>query len=468
MTRTPVHLAAAMSAAMSAVLLAPMHGRAQQVRVDTVSAERLKVDTLSIGELHAAAAARDPRSDAPAVLRASHQLRDRLIAGERFAKPQLNAQATHQSDVTQVPIRDPGSAFPTPPYTRYQLTLDLDQPLYDAGSVRARRAVEQKRLGEAEAEVAEQLYRRRFDVNAALFSVLLHQEQLDALDAADRTLAQRLDESRLRVREGVALSRDTSLLAAERLRLEESRAEISSRRRAAIAVLNDLTGRQLNPDRRLHVGNAFVSAMASDAVSDASSLPVANAATIAAQDIPRERPEFARFDAMRDRLAQEAEAAAVESRPRVSAFVQAGVGQPGLNQLRPDTDAFYIAGVRATWRPFARADAERRAEQFTLQQRLTDLEERAFAEALERSTRSEREEIMMLAATVVRDSAVIAMREDVERVARLEFDEGTSTAAAWVTAQNDLLSAQVTARRHAVELAHARVRLLTMLGLPIP
>lgn len=442
-----------------AALVVPAKGWAQGSRVDT----------LSVGVLHAAAAARDPGNEAPAILRASHELRDQLIAGERFAKPQLNAQATHQSDVTQVPLREPGSGFPTPPYTRYQLTLDLDQPLYDAGSVRARRAVERKRLGEAEAEVAEQLYRRRFDVNAALFSVLLHQEQLDALEAADRTLGQRLDESRLRVREGVALSRDTSLLAAERLRLEESRAEITSRRRAAVAVLNDLTGRRFDPDRRLFVRNDFATPTVSDTVANiAVSLPMATTAAMGPEGLERERPEFARFDAMRARLVQEAEAAAVESRPRVSAFMQAGVGQPGLNQLRPDADAFYIAGVRATWRPFARADAQRRAEQFTLQQRIADLEERAFAEALERSTRSERAEIAMLEATVTRDRAVIAMRGDVERVARLEFDEGASTAAAWVTAQNDLLSAHITARRHAVELAHARVRLLTLLGLPIP
>ena len=432
MTRTHRHLALVLPIAMLLSTQARGQGSA--------------VDTLSVGELHAAASTRDPLTQAPAVLRASHELRDRLIAGDRFAKPQLNAQATHQSDVTQVPIREPGSGFPTPPFTRYQLTLDLDQPLYDAGSVRARREVERYRLGEAEAEVEEQLYRRRFDVNAALFAVLLHQEQLDALEATDRTLSQRLDETRQRVREGVTLARDTSLLAAERLRLAQSREEIDSRRRASVAVLSHLTGRHFGRDRRLHL----------------------RVSELEAGSVARDRPEFERFDAVRARLAQEAQAASVETRPRISAFLQAGVGQPGLNQLRPDADAFYIAGVRASWRPFARADAERRAEQFILQQRLTDLEERAFAEALERSTRAEREEIAMLEATVARDSAAIAMREHVERVARLEFDEGVSTASAWVAAQTDLLSAHITAKRHAVELAHARVRLLTLLGLPIP
>ncbi len=403
--------------------------------------------TLSLSQLHADAIARDARSQTPGLLRAASALRDRIIATDRIAQPQLNAQATHQSDVTEVPIRIPGSNIPTPPYSRYQLTLELDQPLYDAGAVAARRAVERGRLGEAESDVAMQLYRLRFDVNAAVFAALLQQEQLDALDATRTQLDQRMREASARVLEGSALARDTSAIRAEQLRLDEARADVSSRHRAALRVLSQLTGRTFDPNARLEVPE----------------IPVADSSAFV-----NGRPEFARYDATRHRLELEARAAAVDARPRVSAFVQAGVGQPGLNQLQPDADAFYLAGIRATWRPLARHDAQRRAEQARLQQRVTDLEERAFAESLERATTADREEIATLEQTRSRDRELIAVREHIERVARLEFEEGVVAASVWVAAQSDLLAARIAERRHLIELAYARARLLTTLGVPLP
>ncbi len=403
-------------------------------------------DTVSLQQLYVDAMSRDARSQTTALLRSSFALRDRVLATDRFAQPQLNAQTTHQSDVTEVPIRIPGSNIPTPPYTRYQLTLDLDQPLYDAGAVAARRAIERGRLGEAESDVALQLYRLRFDVNAALFSALLQQEQLDAIDATRTVVDERMREATARVKEGSALARDTNTIRAELLRLEEARAEVIARHRSALRVLSSLTGRSFDPAVRL-------------------AAPIVRAGPAV---MTTQRPEYARFDATRNRLELEARAAAVDARPRISAFVQAGVGQPGLNQLRPDTDAFYLAGVRATWRPLARHDAGRRAEQARVQQRITDLEERAFSESLERGTYADREEISSLEAALVRDALLVRVREDIERVARLEFEEGAVTAAVWVAAQSDLLSAQIAARRHNVELAYARVRLLTTLGAPLP
>jgi hypothetical protein len=296
-------------------------------------------DTLSLRALHEAAIARDARAGAAALIRQQGALRDRVIASDRIAQPQLNAQATHQSDVTALPLRIPGSDIPNPPYTRYQLTLDLDQPLYDAGSVSARRAVEQRRTDEGEAELRARLYGLTFEVNVSVFTLLLQQEQRDELLAVQRALDQRLAETRLRVREGAALGRDTSALLAERLRVDELLGAVASRRAAAASQLASLTGRTVDDKATLAIAGLASSAASAVARHDAANT--------------RARPEFARFDATRARLTEEVAATAVDGRPRVSAFVQAGVGQPGLNQLRPDADAFYIAGVRAAWRPFA-------------------------------------------------------------------------------------------------------------------
>lgn len=407
-------------------------------------------DTLSLRALHEAALLRDARAGSAQLLRVAGDARDAVIARDRFADPLLGGQLTHQSDVTAVPLRLPGNDIPSPPFTRYQVTLELDQPLYDAGAVSARRAVERARTHEADADLLARLYGLTNEVNAAVFTVLLQQAHDDALRATDTVLAQRLAETRQRVNEGAALARDTSLLIAERLRLQEQSEAVRSRARVARAQLQALTGATL-PERAA-----------------APTLLSLDRLTTLATSTPRTRPEFARFDATRARLADEVRASAVEGRPRVSAFVQAGIGRPGLNQLRPDTDAFYLAGVRVSWRPFARRDVAHNAEALRAQQRITTLEEQAFADQLARVVLGDVADIERLEAQLVRDRALVATREEIARVARLELDEGLITTAQWIAVQADLTDARLSAERHLVERTWAWARLYTTLGLPLP
>lgn len=414
-------------------------------------------DTVQIGALHAAALAHDPRSAMPAVMREASALREQDLATARRLQSSVHGQATYQSDVTSFPITLPGTTVPEPPYARFQITLDLEHPLYDAGAVAAQRTVERARLEESTSDVRTQLHRLKLEVNSALFTVLLMQERIEALDLARGDLDQRLLEARARVVDGSALGRDTSAIVAEGYRLEESRSTLDANRRAALVVLGALTGETFDASRPLAIGSPDAVANASQMSGDVVQRALAE----------RVRPEFAKFDATRARLNTEVDALSVANRPRVSAFAQGGVGRPGLNQLVRDTDPFYLAGIRASWQPFERGKIARREEILRAQQRLADLEEHAFTEGLARATATDLAELERLDAADVRDQLLVTARADVERIARVQFEEGAATAAAWVSARADLLDAQLQIRLHAVERAYAQVRLLTTLGVPV-
>ena len=65
------------------------------------------------------------------------------------------------------------------------------------------------------------------------------------------------------------------------------------------------------------------------------------------------------------------------------------------------------------------------------------------------------------------DSAIIALREGVLREARLRFGEAVITSAEFVDRETDLLSARLARATHRVELARARARYLTLIGLEV-
>jgi hypothetical protein len=65
------------------------------------------------------------------------------------------------------------------------------------------------------------------------------------------------------------------------------------------------------------------------------------------------------------------------------------------------------------------------------------------------------------------DERIIALREQVERQARAQFEERAITAAAYVDARTDLQAARLLRQRHRVELARTRASYLTTLGIEL-
>jgi outer membrane protein TolC len=194
----------------------------------------------------------------------------------------------------------------------------------------------------------------------------------------------------------------------------------------------------------------------------------AHPADLAAVSALRLRPEFDQFRQSRARLDREIRFTSVENRPRVFAFGQAGVGLPGLDQFRRSSDAFYQAGVRVEWRPWTWNSAGRTAAAYRLQQDILATEERALGRRLARAVVTDLEEIRRLKAALADDKRVVALRIDIERQARAQYDEGAITTPEYVEARTDVLEARLELERHRVELAQARSRYLTTLGITKP
>jgi outer membrane protein TolC len=157
--------------------------------------------------------------------------------------------------------------------------------------------------------------------------------------------------------------------------------------------------------------------------------------------------------------------ASAENRPRVFAFGQAGVGLPGLDQFRTSSDAFWQAGVKVEWHPWTWNSAGRTSAAYRLDQDVIATEERALGRKLAREVASNLEDIGRLKAALADDERIVALRTEVERQARAQYDEGTITTPDYVQTRTDVLEAQLTLDLHRVELAQARSNYLTTLGI---
>jgi outer membrane protein TolC len=408
-------------------------------------------DTLRLPTLQAAAVERDPRARQFTLFAAQTELRLRNIAAERLPALTVVGLGQYQSDVTTIPFQLPGGQRPpTPPHDTYDARVEAQQRLLDP-SLAARRAVERAQLAESQARVRTALYGLRQNVNDAFFTAARLQSQRGDVETSITDLEAQLVVAERRVRLGTALPSDAGALQAELLRRRQALAEIDANRRATLTVLAELTGTPVAPEAVLALPD-----LAAEVASARASLGGVRA-----------RPEYEQFARTRELIEQQERAASARDKPRVSAFGRAGYGRPGLNPLNDQFDSYWLVGVQLQWTPWTWGTTRREREVLALQRQVVSTEESAFTEGIRRAIALDLATIDRIEAALASDEQIIELRERIARETRLRFQEGVLTSAEYVDRQTDVLNARLARAAHRVELAQARARFLTIVGVEV-
>lgn len=419
-----------------AILQIPASGADAQVRTFTLEA------------LQDSAEANDPRARQLSLLARQSELRRRNIAVELLPSIALESQAQYQSDVPRIPV--PGT--PVLPHDTYDARVVLNQRVFDP-SLDARRDVERAQLGHAQATVETHLYGTRARVNDAYFGVLRAQLQADELQAGLSAVESQVAVAAARVREGAALPSEELALRAELLHRRQLLAEAEITRAAALATLASITGVAVDSTTRLTLPEYT---------------PLySRAREMVAGVQPRARPEYEQFEASRALLREQERARASQDLPRAFAFGRAGYGQPGLNPLNDSFDSYWLAGIQIQWSPWTWGAGRRDREVLAAQREIVASEEAAFTKQLHRAAIQDLAAVERLEASARLDDQIIAARETIAAETQARFAEGVVTSAELVERQSQLLSARLARALHRAELAQARARLLTTLGIEI-
>lgn len=408
-------------------------------------------DSLRLGTLQADAVRHDPRGRQLELLVSQSDLRLRSLDAERLPALTLNAQGQYLSDVPQIPFQLPGGAAPSlPPNDNYDAHLAARQRLYDP-TRGARRGIERAQLAESQARVRTSLHALKQSVNDAFFTALLLEAQRAELETGVTDLEAQLAVARDRERLGSALPSEAAALEAELLRRRQSIADVTANREAALVVLGDLTGRAVS-------------------VTEVFALPDHTADVVRARarlgDL-RERPEYEQFARSRDVLESRQASVAAQEQPRVFAFGRAGYGRPGLNPLAREFDEYWLAGVQVEWSPWRWDTNQREREELAIQQQIVATDEAAFTATIRRSVANDLATVDRLERTLEADDEIIALRERIQREARIRFSEDVITSAEYVDRETDVVAARLARATHRVELARARARFLTLIGLEV-
>jgi outer membrane protein TolC len=406
---------------------------------------------LQLATLQREARAADARTRELELLAKQTELRDQNLGAEHKPAVSTLGSTSYQSDAPVSPFPGPNGqpAFAAPLFI-YDLSVRVDQRIFDPSNA-PKRDLARADLAESQAKVRTALFGLRQEVNEAFFTAVLLQEQLGALEATIANYDARLSEANVRVREGAAVPADAAAIEAALLQQRQQADALRANRRAAVRRLATLAGRAIDPDAPAQLPDLHTT--------------VAQVRESLTRE--RARPEYAQFDRSRERATRQEALTTASDRPQLSAYARGGYGQPGLDFISDQGQWYALGGVQFQWKAWNWNSSAREREAIALQQKVVDAEETAFTSSLRRAVEPDLASIEHLEASIPTDDRIVSLREDIDKTARARLDEGAITASEYVDRHTEWLAAQFERARHRVELAQARARVLTTLGLEV-
>jgi outer membrane protein TolC len=150
--------------------------------------------TLSLEDCYALVNTNYPLAKQNELLQQKSSLDIDVLNKGKLPKIDLNAQASYQSEVTQLPISLPNVTVNPANKDQYKATLDFNQLLYNGGLIDANTKIKEAQTKTQQQQLEVSLYQLKTKINQLYFSILLLQERASLILAKDKQLDSKIKE----------------------------------------------------------------------------------------------------------------------------------------------------------------------------------------------------------------------------------------------------------------------------------
>lgn len=386
--------------------------------------------TLTIEDCYTAARANYPLSRQRDLLSKTASLTVENAAKGALPRIQLGAQATYQSDVTQIPVEMPGIE----PLSKdqYRVFAEVSQMLYQGGLVAHEKEVEASRTSVEEAQLEVELYALEKRINDLFFGILLLQEQQKQSGLMKADLNAALKKTNAAVANGTALPSAAAVLQAELLTLEQGIIEMQASESLYRKTLGSFIGRPVGPDTSLEKPE------------------------FTAPPLRIQRPEENVFILQKRQVEANQALLSARKKPRLELFLQGGYGRPGLNMLENTFDFYYVGGIRLAWQLSGYYTFAKEKEILELRRQTIDVRRETFVFNTDRELDRSTAEIEKLRRLIEIDAQSIALRTSVRETAEAQLEEGVISASDYVREVNAEARARQSRVLHETQLLSAQ------------
>ncbi len=362
---------------------------------------------------------------------AQNELDANVISKRKLPQLSLDAQATYQSDVIEVPI--PNSGIEPLNKDQYRATLSVNQLIYNGGAADASIDVKSAQLKIKQKQVEVSLHQLKQQINQLYFSILLSQETELLLNAKQLQLQAKLKEVKSGIKHGVILPTSDKVLEAEILKINQQFEELESNKTVFIETLSGLISEPLG------IATLFQNPLIETQL-----------------QTELTRPELELFEFKKDEIESSEILISKQNTPKVFGFATGGYGNPGLNVLDNSFQGFYTVGLKLHWNVFDWNSNSKQRASLAINKDIVDNETEIFILNTNIALNKQQKEIDKMEAIITSDAAIIMLRKEVLQTADSQLKNGVITSSAYITELTNLFEDQNTLVRHEIQLQLAK------------
>lgn len=320
----------------------------------------------------------------------------------------IAAQATYQSDVTSWPesikatFQQLGVNMKGLSKDQYKIGIDLQQTIYDGGTISSLRSIARQEEKVQKAQVETNLYQVRKRVNEMYFSLLLLNEQIKLNDDVKALLLSSEKKLASMLKGGTVATSDFENIRAERLSVEQQNESLKSQQQMLQHLLSTFCG--------IKVSNVQKPAPVETTISTS------------------KRPEMLLFDNQLQLSSIKEKALNSQVRPKLGIFAQGFYGYPGLNMFEDMMNRKWslngMVGVKLSWNIGALYSLKNDKAKLRLQREMTENAREIFLFNNQLEEIQQNENIKRYHTMKQTDDEIIMLRTNIRKAAESKLSHG--------------------------------------------
>ncbi len=354
----------------------------------------------------------------------------------------ISAQATYQSDVTEIKIPIPEVNITPLSKDQYKVLADVNQLIYDGGIIKDQKNIQQLNENVEQQKVEVELYKIKERINQLFLGVLFLDEQIKQVDLVKKDINNGINKTEAQVKNGVAFKSNLNVLKAELLKTEQREIEIKSSRKGLTDVMGLFINQALADDVQL----------------------VKPAVSIAALQNDIQRPEIKLYTTQDKLLDGQFSLLTSRNKPKASLFVQSGYGRPGLNFLKNDFDFFYTTGLRFNWAFGGLYTQQKEKQLVSLNKKMIEVQKETFLLNTNTALKQQQSEVDKLKLLISKDNEIIDLRISVKDAAKAQLENGVISANDYLREVNAEDQSRQSLITHQIQLLQSQINYQTILG----
>ena len=320
----------------------------------------------------------------------------------------ITAQATYQSDVASWPesmkatFQQFGINMKGLSKDQYKIGIDLQQTIYDGGTISSMRSIARQEEKVQKAQVETNLYQVRKRVNEMYFSLLLLNEQIQLNNDVKALLLSSEKKLASMLKGGTIATSDFENIRAERLSIEQQNESLKSQQQMLQHLLSTFCG--------IKVSNAQKPAPFETTIS------------------MNKRPEMLLFDNQLQLSSIKEKALNTQIRPKLGIFAQGFYGYPGFNMFEDMMNRKWslngIAGIKLSWNIGALYSLKNDKAKLRLQREMTENAREIFLFNNQLEEIQQNENIKRYHTMKQADDEIIMLRTNIRKAAESKLSHG--------------------------------------------